>query len=185
MEISKKHKYRFNPDWHNTFAHSDIGKVMEELDSINESFGEINAKNIVACAKNKNSVLHGYFEWNDGVAAEKYRIAQARNLLNNIQVVVLSDGKEKLIKAYETVRRAAPHVPGSVKKFNMMTPADIERVKRIVMGDLRSCATRLSGHDHFDKGIKKINEAIEILQRVDTKSTTETKKPETPLAAVV
>lgn len=46
--------------------------------------GPLTPKKIVNVARPQNSILHGWFEWNDGVAAEKYREAQAGHLLRII-----------------------------------------------------------------------------------------------------
>lgn len=43
---------------------------------------------VVEDARHPDSPLHDAFEWDDGVAAEKYRLWQARVLLNRLQVVV-------------------------------------------------------------------------------------------------
>ena len=38
----------------------------------------LTAREIVEEARKKNSPLHDFFEWDDSIAAEKYRLAQAR-----------------------------------------------------------------------------------------------------------
>jgi hypothetical protein len=46
---------------------------------------------VVNAAKDANSPLHGYFEWNDGKAADQYRLSQARQLIAS--VTIISDGE--------------------------------------------------------------------------------------------
>ena len=41
---------------------------------------------IVDKARDKNTELHKLFEWNDGIAAEKYREVQARNVIRMLVV---------------------------------------------------------------------------------------------------
>jgi hypothetical protein len=45
---------------------------------------EATESQIVADARKKSSPLHSYFEWNDEIAAEKYRLQQAAKLIRDI-----------------------------------------------------------------------------------------------------
>lgn len=46
-------------------------------------------RDIVADARDKASPLHGYFEWDDSVAAEAHRLAQAQSLIRRVRVTVI------------------------------------------------------------------------------------------------
>jgi hypothetical protein len=55
---------------------------------------------LVELARDENHVLHRYFEWHDGVAAEKYRQTQARQLIQSIKVrIVTAPEKVMLVRA--------------------------------------------------------------------------------------
>ncbi|RLG20654.1 hypothetical protein DRN72_04825 [Methanosarcinales archaeon] len=60
----------------------------ECLEKIAEEKGVITPPDVVEEAKSETSPLHDYFEWDNEVAGEKYRLHQARNLINSIIVVV-------------------------------------------------------------------------------------------------
>lgn len=49
---------------------------------------------VVEAARPKDSPLHNAFEWNDGIAAEKYRLDQAQRLIRSFRVIVENDGKK-------------------------------------------------------------------------------------------
>lgn len=67
--------------------------VISELNRLAaENGGLLEAEQVVVAASAKESPLHKYFEWNDGQAAAKYRIQQAREL---IRVVVQYIGPER------------------------------------------------------------------------------------------
>lgn len=53
----------------------------EEFERIYDKFGELTPKNIVDESRSDTAVLHGCFEWNDAVAAEKYRQTQAGEMV--------------------------------------------------------------------------------------------------------
>jgi len=55
--------------------------VIGELRAIAEKYGLITPQAVIERARNPNSSLHSKFEWDDTLAAEKWRIEQARRLL--------------------------------------------------------------------------------------------------------
>lgn len=67
------------------------GKCVEE---IAEKKGKVTPSDIVTEGKNPKSPLFNYFDWDDKNAAEKYRIIQARHLINHLTVVVTINGGE-------------------------------------------------------------------------------------------
>jgi hypothetical protein len=44
--------------------------------------------------------LHKYFDWDNSVAGEKWRLQQARNLVNHIIEVTMYNGEEVEMKAF-------------------------------------------------------------------------------------
>ena len=60
---------------------ADAQKVSEEIAEIGEV---VEPSEIVKKARDESTELHKCFEWNNDIAAEKYRLHQARNLLGNL-----------------------------------------------------------------------------------------------------
>lgn len=56
---------------------------------------EVTPEDVLSDAKRKRSPLHNFFEWEDSVAAEKYRVQQARYMLRSIRVVVEKEAVEE------------------------------------------------------------------------------------------
>ena len=56
--------------------------VGDELETIKESAGILNAGLVVNAARDPDHCLHSCFEWNDSVAAEEFRKTEARHLIN-------------------------------------------------------------------------------------------------------
>lgn len=73
-------------------------EVISEILEVKEQNG-LTAENLLEVAKNKNSALHDFFDWNDTSAGEKFRIYQARCLINEVKIVV----DEKEFHAFENV----------------------------------------------------------------------------------
>ena len=68
-----------------------IGQTIEDL---RDSKGHITPIELVKNAKNKNSPIHNFFEWDEGKAAEEYRLQQARDLVNHVVEIVVIGGEE-------------------------------------------------------------------------------------------
>lgn len=78
----------------------DANDVGAELEDIQEK-QELTPENVVEYAKNTNTTLNRLFEWNDEIAGKKWRIQQARKILNNITVeIVGKDEQKKPIRAF-------------------------------------------------------------------------------------
>lgn len=80
----------------------EYGKRIDWLAS--KQSGSITPEEVLEDAKNKTSPLHGYFEWDDSLAAEKWRVTQANYLLRSIEIVVTrSDGTEMQVRQYYSI----------------------------------------------------------------------------------
>lgn len=80
--------------------------------------GELTAKEILELARPPSSYLHRFFEWDDSVAAERYRLNQARKIIQVLVVeiegqivreftspIVVSSGERKSVRV-EFARRS-------------------------------------------------------------------------------
>lgn len=67
-----------------------------------EHDGELSPAIVVDDARSSDSPLHEYFEWDDAVAAEKYRHVIARGLIASVRIERLVD--EKVVRSVAWVR---------------------------------------------------------------------------------
>jgi hypothetical protein len=97
--------YRFKP-W--ARLSGDPQRVGEEIERLREDEGTIAPERIVDHAREPESVLHGYFTWDDSAAAEAFRVQQARHLLRSIVVVQAEGVNVKApVRAFVALRTAA------------------------------------------------------------------------------
>lgn len=62
-------------------------RMRDELEAIANKHGSmLSPGDVVAFARDSQTALHHRFEWNDGEAAEKYRIWQARQLIAEVHI---------------------------------------------------------------------------------------------------
>ena len=75
-------------------------EVYNELLQIQQSKGYLTPQMIVESAMDETSPLHGQFDWDDESASYKYRLWQARSLVNKYRIVI--QGKD--VEAFHSVR---------------------------------------------------------------------------------
>ena len=73
--------------------------VEQELKSIYERDGILKPDAVIESAKDAKSPLHGFFDWDDSVAAAKWRIEQARELIRTVKLSVITE-RETIIAPY-------------------------------------------------------------------------------------
>lgn len=83
----------------------------EELERINDKYGQTTASNVVDESRPEEAVLHEAFEWDDEVAAEEHRKTQARSLIKTVRVIHPEKGEQpafvhvSVLKAYVPAQR--------------------------------------------------------------------------------
>lgn len=88
-----------------------VGELFEKLQNSPEG---LSPSTVLNASRKKGSLLHDDFEWNDGVAAEKYRLQQARFIIQNITIVQeTTDQEERLVHK----DRAFVSTPGQVGAY--------------------------------------------------------------------
>jgi hypothetical protein len=137
----------------------DAEKAVTELERINTIFGKLTPELIVDTAREKESTLHPLFDWDNSIAAEKWRLQQARTVLNNIEITVISNGETREIPAYEVTTKTEGY-----KNILYFEKSDVDFVKDQILRDLGYLKTKLQLYKNFDKVLNHINNAITELQ---------------------
>ncbi len=65
------------------FYKADAQKVAEEILSLGD---DVKPEKIAEYAKDESTELHKCFEWDDSIAADKYRVMQARNIVTMLVI---------------------------------------------------------------------------------------------------
>ena len=96
----KKYYARTGAAFKKEFAQK-YGERLEQIASKNKS--KIKPITVVEDARSNSSPFHNYFVWDNTKAAEKYRIQQARELINHIVEVVVIEGKQSTQRSFFNV----------------------------------------------------------------------------------
>lgn len=134
----------------------DVNLVVDELSKLQNLHGAITPDLVVKAARPKKSILHNLFEWDENKAAYNWRLQQARMLMNNIQVVIISDGQPREISVYEVTSRSEGY-----KSIDTFTSDDIQYVRETTVRQLNTMREKLKTYKELDGVIYYIGKAIE------------------------
>lgn len=88
---------------------ADVAKA--EFDRIYEKFGVLTTKDIVDESRSINAPLHSCFEWDDAVAAERYRQRQAGDMVRCLVTIEKSDDQDTPIVVRAIVKTTEKYEP--------------------------------------------------------------------------
>jgi hypothetical protein len=138
----------------------DVQDAVTELDRIKSIYGSLTPENVLNASRLETAVLYKLFNWDDAKAAEHYRLQQARTILNNIEVKVISNGQPKQIAVYEVIRDKSTQ---EYKSIQSMTSTDITFIKQRTKQELTILKDKLSVYKELSDVTTALSVAIEAL----------------------
>lgn len=84
---------------------ADASKVADEI-----GYGKVTPQEVLDKARDENTELHKCFEWDDSVAAEKYRLRQASDIIRNL-VFVRKEKKDEPIRCFQITTEKNTYQP--------------------------------------------------------------------------
>lgn len=136
----------------------DVALVVEELTRLQEVNRILTPEVVVRAAENSESVLHKLFEWDENKAAYNWRLQQARTILNNIEVTIITDGEPREIAVFEVTTRSEGY-----KSVDTFTNEDIDFIRANTLRQLNTMKHKLKTYKEFDKVLFYIDKAIEVV----------------------
>lgn len=77
--------------WRTTVAGCSAQVAGEMMEFLEKRDGEVTKESLLEASRPEDSPTHGAFEWDDSVAAEKYRLRQANFMINQLEVHIQSE----------------------------------------------------------------------------------------------
>ena len=136
----------------------DVALVVEELTRLQKVNRILTPEVVVRAAENSESVLHKLFEWDDNKAAYNWRLQQARTILNNIEVTIITDGEPREIAVFEVTTRSEGY-----KSVDTFTNEDVDFVRASILRQLNTMKSKVKTYKEFDKVLFYIDKAIEVV----------------------
>lgn len=107
------------------FPKKDAPVIGKRLEQIEEEQGRITPEAVVADSRRRGSPFQKLISWDDASAAQSWRLAQARNIINHVVVVFVSvGGVEKESKGFHSVRFASPDSQREERSYASMSTVD-------------------------------------------------------------
>lgn len=103
--------------------------------------GKVMPERVVELAKDRHHPLHKYFEWNDKVAGHEYRVEQAREMIREIEIVVLTADESYKVRAFQP-RRYVGRDGGGYMPTDEITAAEYPMLLRRVQADMLALKAR-------------------------------------------
>lgn len=83
--------------------------LREHLLAVRDEYGALTPMNLVESARDERSPLHHRFEWDDSVAAGKYRLVQASELIRKVKITYSdSQDRPQEVRAFLAMRGDEP-----------------------------------------------------------------------------
>ena len=143
----------FTAKWVDGSHHKTDANVAYKVTSELEERGELTAKNLVNVSRPEEAPLHPEFEWDDIVAAEKYRESQARYIIRSIQIVREDYGKEE--KAFVNLRVECPEYT-SVRKA-LAIPDERDLLMKAARREMMAFVAKYGRMEELDTVVNSIN----------------------------
>lgn len=142
---------------------ADVGKHLEMLRE--QCKGELTPQDVLKDAKHNNSPLHSFFEWDDGEAAEQYRLQQARGLIRSV-VAIYTDEKNPAVRTRAYVHINEPTAPHYREAGHAMSQAKTrDMVLQRAWRELQSWRTRYQDLKAFSDLFEAIDETQKKLPK--------------------
>ena len=129
---------------------ADAQKVAEEI-----GFGKFTPMEVLEKAKDETTELHKCFEWNDSIAAEKYRLEQAKNIIR--MLVYEKETKEQAVVRYYA-KTETKHVYQPTKQF-LVQEDEYQGLLRRALAELEAFKKKY----HTLTELESIFEALETI----------------------
>ena len=133
-------------------------KRLQELENIKAAHGGIlKPEAVVEYARDPNTALHSVFDWDDGSAADKYRLIQARSIIRVMVAPV--EGMEEPVRVNVSIMEDRRQPGGGYRSLEqaMADPDTRRAVLRTAMIELTA----------FRKRYKALNELADVFASIE------------------
>lgn len=115
--ISKKYSYR-NGALNRGVSAQTVGEVLDEIE---ERGDEITPETFLDASRSEDSPTHKIFTWDDSIAAEKYRLHEAKSIINSLVVHIVPMEQEVSEVDVEVIEetKASAFVNVNPKRFGV------------------------------------------------------------------
>jgi hypothetical protein len=150
--------YKWSTNLYSKVKPEDAGREFEQIEAEN---GYITPQAVVDRARPENSVMHKLFEWNDSVAAEKYRNQQAGFIIGALIVTKSDTNYNK--RAFVNIV-ASPHSPQSKPQYIRVDRAFSDPTSKAII--LKNAVADLKRFKEKYAALKELSEVFKAIEKL-------------------
>lgn len=172
-------KYSWKGGYNFKVSAETVGGV---LNRIEQTEGKVTKESFLDYSRDKNSETHSLFEWDDSIAAEKYRLATAGKIISQLEVTIVHEDtqpreitaqieteepQERKISAFVNIAPKAPTVNATYYNVERAM-SDADTRKQV----LRNALFELQAFERKYKNFTEFAELFEVIKRVTNEQIT-------------
>lgn len=136
------------------------GEVMEKIE---QRDGKLTKEAFLEESRPAGSPTHELFEWDDGIAAEKFRLEQARHTINDIQVKIIRNDSEMKTPAFVKVTVGAKTKADYINVETTMQTDDYRRAAiQNAIDELKAIEQKYNTYVELEKIFIAVHEAEKL-----------------------
>lgn len=143
-------------------------RVAVVLNQIQRRAGLVSPQLVVSEARKPSSPLNKYFEWDDSLAAEKFREVQAGRLIRSVYVISSDAPNSPAVRAFVNIKEStdasddeAPSIQGYVGIVTTLTRPDLQsQVLAYAREQLVLWRKKFGGYKEFYEVVRVIDESV-------------------------
>ncbi len=127
-----------------------MSSLRESLQAVYDQRGELTPRLVVDEARDEDHPLHSRFQWDDSIAGEKWRHAQAQELIRSVRVVYRKADKgkpERSVRYWHALRQESGYAYESAEHI----AADPVLTQVLLMDMRREWKSLQARYGHFDE----------------------------------
>lgn len=133
----------------------DAGETISEIEKRD---GVVTKESFLEASRPIEAPTHNAFEWNDSVAAEKYRLEQSGRIIRNLCVKIIKDDKPEKVTAYVNVSKTTAD---KAKYMSLQVALEDEENRNTV---LENALNELKA---FKRKYERLSELAEVFTVID------------------
>lgn len=172
-------KYTWKGGYNFKVSADTVGGV---LNRIEQTEGQVTKESFLDYSRDENSETHSLFEWDDSIAAEKYRLATAGKIISQLEVTIVHEDtqpreitaqieteepQERKISAFVNIAPKAPAVGATYYNVSRaMSDADTRRQV------LKNALSELQAFERKYRNFTEFAELFDVIERVTNEQIT-------------
>lgn len=137
-----------------------VGSVFEKIEARD---GRITKESFLEESRPEDSVTHELFEWDDQVAAERYRLVQAGKIINNLEVHVTTVNNPEPVQT-KAVVSVTPE-PFEKAEYTSIETAFAQRDTRDIV--LKNALRELRSFERKYSGLKELADVFRAIDELN------------------